>query len=181
MTGYIYLIMMADGVYKIGRTQQDYGLRLSRLDSYPRDSMIIYIRMFEHDIHLLEANLIRVFKKEFGSHQRGREYFTGDQSKMISIMNSCIENHTDDYKHIEEFLNSPDIVHGPDLYVPLDAFERAYMRFCYKKGYKTPMFNKSVMKILDVREISKPLRWRHFEFSRGKFVFGVDITEKRMF
>jgi hypothetical protein len=33
MPGYIYLIMMADGVYKVGRTQQDYGLRLSRLDS----------------------------------------------------------------------------------------------------------------------------------------------------
>lgn len=174
MPGYIYLIMMADGVYKVGRTQQDYGLRL---DSYPRDSMIVYIRMFEHDIHLLETNLIRVFKKEFGDHPRGREYFIGDQA----IMNSCIENHTDDYRHIEEFMNSPDIVHGPDLCVPLDAFERAYMRFCYRKKYRTPMFNKSVMQILNIHETLKPLRWRHFEYSRGKFVYGVDLTEKRMF
>ena len=178
MVSYIYLIMMADGVYKVGRTQQDCGLRLSRFDSYPRDSMIIYIRMFEHDIHLLEANLIREFKKEFGSHQRGREYFTGDQGKMVAIINSSIQNHMDDYRRIEEFLKSPDIVHGPDLYIPLGAFELAFMRFCHKKGYRRPMFNKSIMKILDVRETPVPLSWRFVSNRTGKFVYGMDLTEK---
>jgi hypothetical protein len=181
MPSYIYLIMMADGVYKVGRTEQERGLRLSRLDSYPRDSMIIYIRVFEHDIHLLESNLIRLFKKEFGNHPRGREYFIGDKAKMVSIIHECIENHMDDYRHIGEFLNSPDLVYGPDLYVPLGAFELAFMRFCHRKGYRRPMFNKSVMKILDVRETLNPLQWRFVANRTGKFVFGMDLTEKMIF
>ena len=32
--------MMADGVYKVGRTSQDYGTHLKRLKAYPGDSVI---------------------------------------------------------------------------------------------------------------------------------------------
>jgi hypothetical protein len=44
MPGYIYLIMMADGVYKVGRTHQDYGNHLKRLKSYPPSGLMLCLQ-----------------------------------------------------------------------------------------------------------------------------------------
>ena len=90
MPGYIYLIRMADGVYKVGRTRQQTGLKLSRLDSYPRDSTIIYIRKTDDEIQV-EKYIVSTFLKKFGKHPRGSEYFIGDETTMTRIIDEYID------------------------------------------------------------------------------------------
>lgn len=89
MPGYIYLIMMADGVYKVGRTRQDYGTHLKRLKSYPADSIIIYVRKTDDECEV-ERRIIDTFVKKFGKHPRGFEYFIGDECEMIRIIDLCV-------------------------------------------------------------------------------------------
>ncbi len=101
MPGYIYLIRMADGVYKVGRTTQEYGPNLGRLQSYPKDSTVVYIRTCEHDIVVVERYIIRAFRTTFGKHPRGNEYFVGSEPEMIRIINTKIDKfHDVDAKHL---------------------------------------------------------------------------------
>ncbi len=95
MPGYIYLIMMADGVYKVGRTEQEFGPNLRRLKSYPKDATIVYTRTCEHDVVLVERYIVQAFRVTFGKHPRGNEYFVGPESDMIRIINLKIDKFHD--------------------------------------------------------------------------------------
>ncbi len=85
MPGYIYLIMMADGVYKVGRTFQEYGPRLNRFTAYPGDSELVYVRKCE-DANKFETLILRKCRERFGCHRRGSEYFEGPENEFISII-----------------------------------------------------------------------------------------------
>jgi hypothetical protein len=90
MPGYIYLIRMADGVFKVGRTQQEYGTHLKRLKAYPKDSTMIYIRKTDDECES-ERCIIAMFVQKFGHHPRGFEYFTGDEKEMVRIIESVLD------------------------------------------------------------------------------------------
>jgi hypothetical protein len=105
MPGYIYLIMMADGVYKVGRTQQEYGTHLKRLKAYPADSSIVYTRKVANEIQC-EKEVLRVFRREFGTHPRGHEYFKGDEERMIEIINEKALEVYEPEKEIKDFLKN---------------------------------------------------------------------------
>ena len=81
---------MADGVYKVGRTQQDYGTHLKRLKSYPADSVIVYVRKVDNEQDI-ERVILAMFVQKFGKHPRGSEYFIGDEKEMIRIIDSVLD------------------------------------------------------------------------------------------
>lgn len=88
--GYIYLLEMADGVYKVGRTSQEIGPRIKRMSGYPGDSRLVMIRWSDQtETH--ERKIVICFNSLFGRHLRGLEYFVGDEAKMINIINSTID------------------------------------------------------------------------------------------
>ena len=89
MPGYIYLIMMADGVYKVGRTKQDYGTTLKRLRVYPGDSVIVMVQKVYDDV-VVEKEVLRRCREKFGPHLRGREYFIGSETEFINIIHECM-------------------------------------------------------------------------------------------
>lgn len=82
---------MADDVYKVGRTQQDYGPQLKRFGAYPGDSELVYVRKCTRELVPAESAIIRTFRARFGSHARGNEYFVGDERLMINIINKFLE------------------------------------------------------------------------------------------
>jgi hypothetical protein len=88
MPGYIYLLMMADGVYKVGRTEQEYGTQLKRLRAYPADSVIVSVQKVRDGV-VVEREVIRRCRVAFGDHPRGREYFTGPEKELIKIIYEC--------------------------------------------------------------------------------------------
>jgi hypothetical protein len=88
--GYIYLLRMADGVYKVGRTSQETGPRIKRMLGYPGDCRIAIIRWTD-DNENCERKIISEFKNSFGGHIRGREYFLGNEQNMINIINRNID------------------------------------------------------------------------------------------
>jgi hypothetical protein len=88
MPGYIYLIRMADGVYKIGQTGQEIGPRIKRLGTYPGDSRVVTVVWYSGTVIDAERSILRQFRNLFGSHIRGREYFMGDEKYMINIINT---------------------------------------------------------------------------------------------
>ena len=90
MPGYIYLIMMADGVYKVGRTHQDYGPHLKRLKAYPGDSIIVTVQKVL-DGGVVEKEVLRRCRDAFGDHPRGHEYFNGTEREFIKIIYECID------------------------------------------------------------------------------------------
>jgi len=90
MPGYIYLIMMADGVYKVGRTQQDYGTHLKRLKAYPGDSVIVTAQKVWDEV-VVENEVLRRCREAFGCHIRGREFFIGPEKELIKIIYECID------------------------------------------------------------------------------------------
>jgi hypothetical protein len=58
--GYIYLLEMADGVYKVGRTGQEIGPRIKRMSGYPGDSRLVIIRWSDqNEIH--ERKIVKYF------------------------------------------------------------------------------------------------------------------------
>ena len=87
MPGYIYLIMMADGVYKVGRTEQPCGMNLQRFKKYPADSMVAFVRKYNGNLPELEKMIITEFHQKFKKHIRGHEYFTGVEDYMINVIN----------------------------------------------------------------------------------------------
>uniref|UniRef100_UPI003523DFF8 GIY-YIG nuclease family protein n=1 Tax=Salmonella enterica TaxID=28901 RepID=UPI003523DFF8 len=88
MGGHIYLIMMADKVYKIGMTQQTYGLKLDRFKSYPADATLIFVRRYGGKLAELEKMILVEFRKRFVQHTRGYEYFTGNEDEMVNVINN---------------------------------------------------------------------------------------------
>jgi hypothetical protein len=88
MPGYIYLIMMADGVYKVGRTKQDYGTTLKRLRAYPGDSVIVMVQKVYDDV-VVEKEVLRRCRLAFGVHPRGLEYFKGLEDDFMKIIYEC--------------------------------------------------------------------------------------------
>ena len=95
MPGYIYLIMMADGVYKVGRTAQTIGPTIKRLGAYPGDSRTVYVRWCEGDVADTEKRILGACRTVFGSHLRGYEYFVGDESRFIRIINEHLDEAPD--------------------------------------------------------------------------------------
>ena len=92
MPGYIYLLKMAPGdIYKIGRTHQDFGLRLRRFSGYPKDSEIVFIRKCISDENDCERKIIDTFCIEFGPPRYGHEYFAGSERTMIDIINAIMD------------------------------------------------------------------------------------------
>ena len=87
---YIYLIMMADGVYKVGRTEQEYGTHLKRLKAYPADSVIVAIQKVWDGV-VVEREVLRRCRVAFGDHPRGREYFIGPEKELVKIIYECID------------------------------------------------------------------------------------------
>ena len=90
MGGYIYLIRMADGVYKVGRTFHSAGPRIRRLEDYPGDSRTVYVRYCDDEI-AAETIILKKFRTEFGSHLRGKEYFVGPEKRFIDIISREID------------------------------------------------------------------------------------------
>jgi hypothetical protein len=142
MPGYIYLIMMADGVYKVGRTQQDYGTHIKRLKDYPGDSVIAMILKIHDDV-VVEKEVLRRCRLAFGVHPRGLEYFKGPEDEFMKIIYEC-KNFTPLLKvpeapkpprpyqrlnSVEKYLQSNNPVHGEDLFVPLLVIEETYEEF----------------------------------------------------
>ena len=93
MPGYIYLLKMAPGdIYKIGRTYQDFGLRLRRFSGYPKDSEIVFVRKCISDVNDCERKIIDAFCIEFGPPQHGYEYFAGSERTMIDLINAIMDD-----------------------------------------------------------------------------------------
>jgi hypothetical protein len=88
MPGYIYMIMMADNVFKIGMTKQQYGLKLERFKSYPVDANLIFVRRYGGKLPELEKMILVEFRKRFIQHTRGSEYFTGNEDEMVNVINN---------------------------------------------------------------------------------------------
>jgi hypothetical protein len=137
MPGYIYLIMMADGVYKVGRTQQDYGNSLKRLKAYPGDSIIAMV-LKVHDDVVVEKEVLRRCRLAFGVHPRGLEYFRGPEDEFMKIIYEC-KNFTArppplpvNYGEtaVERYLHGLNTELQDDLYAPLCVLEELYEWYC---------------------------------------------------
>jgi hypothetical protein len=89
MPGYIYLVRMADAVYKVGRTFQEYGPNLKRFKAYPRDATVVMVLEVQ-DYVAVEHEVLRRCLRAFGGHLRGREFFVGPESEFINIIFQCM-------------------------------------------------------------------------------------------
>ena len=135
MTAYIYLVRMADGVYKVGRTEQDFGLDLKRFKSYPRDATVIFVRSCsELDVNRYETQVLKKFRTEFGKHPRGAEYFIGGkEGHMIRTINEIldVEPQAEFFKGLEK---------APEFWVPYSFLQGRFETFCRAKGFaKRPL------------------------------------------
>ena len=84
--------MMADGVYKTGKTKQERLNRINRLGQYPGDITVILVRKCPiENVDEIERLILSYFVKEFTKHQRGNEYFTGNENDMIKVINAIID------------------------------------------------------------------------------------------
>jgi hypothetical protein len=139
MPGYIYLIMMADGVYKVGRTQQDYGNYLKRLKNYPGDSVITMVLKVYNDV-VVEKEVLRRCRLEFGNHPRGLEYFKGPEEEFVKIIYECRNFSVPPpppppplqrvRSQIDYFLGGNNTRITPRAFVPLDVMILHYLSFC---------------------------------------------------
>ena len=103
MPGYIYLIMMSDRVYKVGRTQQGWGMNLTRFKSYPSDAQIAFVRKYNGNLVDLEKMILLDFRQRFKQHPRGHEYFTGSEDDMINVIHEAFFRARDkDARDVEE-------------------------------------------------------------------------------
>jgi len=135
---YVYLIRMADGVYKVGRTEQDFGLDLKRFKSYPRDSTVVFIRMCsELDVNRYESKIIKKFRETFGKHPRGAEFYQPKGPEvslvppslyMIRTINEImdVEPQTEFFKGLEK---------GPELWAPYAFLQARFDTFCRANKY----------------------------------------------
>lgn len=182
MPGYIYLIMMADGVYKVGRTQQDYDNHLKRLKSYPPDSQIVYVRKVQGDVVSIEGEIIGMFKKEFGKHIRGNEYFTGDENRMIELIHEVttvnpvtrFDNHA-----LKRFIKSDEVILDPSRSCPQRVFVSYFREWCRRNEIDPLRFNEDFYKGIfsqhDVEVRSEARVWRGVCYGTQPFVMGLDV------
>lgn len=99
---YIYLLRMADGVYKVGRTAQGFGMNIQRFKSYPADSIVCLVLRYTGNVVVLEAMILAKFRERFNKHERGLEYFTGSEDEMIStIYESFVYTRDKDKQNVE--------------------------------------------------------------------------------
>lgn len=93
--GYIYLIQLASfvnegiNIYKVGMTEQ-YNLN-NRLRSYDRGYLNVYSLNVDDPIKL-EKDILKIFNDKFiryndGDYKQTKEYFKGDKSSMIKVIN----------------------------------------------------------------------------------------------
>lgn len=144
MSGFIYLINsrefnnIKEPTYKIGRSNDIHR----RYKEYPKDSILLYSCVVNNEIKL-EKLIIKQFKIDFiQKKEYGNEYFKGDHTKMIKIINNIINEHDDevakqpDMNVIESFnkmkilnkqlialLNKKDIL--MEVYFPLPSYDFA--------------------------------------------------------
>lgn len=92
MVSYIYLIQerehfnLGNQYFKVGRTTQEVGLRISRFDHYKKESKLIFIINCERcDVVRIERNIINKFNEVFRLVE-GKETFQGDEKEMIKII-----------------------------------------------------------------------------------------------
>ena len=182
MPGYIYLIMMADGVYKVGRTQQVYGNYLRRLKSYPPDSQIVYVRRTDGDTLMIEREIIKAFQTEFGKHIRGREFFIGNDTRMIQIIDAfLVFQYKRELKPLEYFMVSDHIKYGPDIFCPQCVFVSRFFQYCKENGFKPGPFTPDAYTDLfeergiEIRNEEKVYGCRLF--SKQPILFGVDFLK----
>jgi len=179
MPGYIYLIMMADGVYKVGRTQQDYGLGLKRLRMYPADSQIILIQKTVEDV---EREIIDIFKNEFGKHPRGTEYFQGDENRMIEIIHravslppaSRLEKHP-----LKRFIDSSTVL-DQSKYCPFNLFIALFNEWCQINQLGRIKFNENfytdVFSLFNIRISIESFKYNESMYDCQPFIFGLDLS-----
>ncbi len=97
MVGYIYLIQLREfnrineQTYKIGRTENINR----RKKEYPKDSIQLYSRAVNNEFKL-EILILDKLKIVFKQEQKyGTEYFSGEYTKMIKLINKIIDKHDD--------------------------------------------------------------------------------------
>src|SRR5262249_37036289 len=102
---YIYLLKerefvnLKKSIYKIGKTTQN---NLTRVSQYPKRSCLL-LQIKCVDCSIMEKNLIDKFKDNFiQCIEIGREYFEGDENKMIKIILNEIANDLNDTKIADE-------------------------------------------------------------------------------
>ena len=181
MPGYIYLIMMADNVYKVGRTFQEFGNHLKRLKSYPADSQIVYVRRTNGDAVVLEREIIKAFQTEFGSHPRGREFFTGNDTRMVQIIDAFLVcQYKREFKPLEHFMVSEHLKYGSELFCPQRVFVARFFQYCKDNGFKMVPFTPDLYtdvfeeRGIEVRNEEK-VYYGQF-FSPQPMFFGVDFA-----
>ena len=183
MPGYIYLIMMADGVYKVGRTEQEYGTHLKRLKSYPADSQIVFVRKTQDAAVNVESDILEMFKNEFGKHPRGKEYFTGDENRMIELINQAtnMKPATRLDKHpLKKYIQSGNLVLDPSRYCPLIVFSSEFKIWCRNRLKGQYKFNENFYSDVfshfnaEVRHDSR--LWGGGKWENQEFVFGIDLN-----
>jgi hypothetical protein len=182
MPGYIYLLMMADGVYKVGRTEQEYGTHLKRLKSYPADSVIVYVRKVQDEVQY-EKEILCVMRNEFGKHTRGHEYFIGDENRMIEIINGIVNIKPVSMfdKHpLKKFIESGDIMLGPSKSCPLDVVIYKYKKWCRRNDIKSSIFNENFYNDMfshyNIHIRTDTCIWNGFYFQNKEFVFGLEFN-----
>jgi hypothetical protein len=77
--GYIYALKAADGVIKVGRTGQEYGL---------------YVRVSPCE-DLMESKILKRLRELYGPHARGLEWFQAPEDEVISVIESVFETWRD--------------------------------------------------------------------------------------
>lgn len=91
MNGMIYLVQpksdLGTDLFKIGMSRKN---TTQRINQYGRETQIICTRECSNP-NEVEIKLIHLFNSNF-TLAKGREYFTGNKSKMIDIFNQCVND-----------------------------------------------------------------------------------------
>lgn len=96
--GYIYIIQPREfiktneTIYKIGKTTRNI---LQRYSEYPKQSNLIYCCPVDNNtLNTIENGLIKLFDEKFNKcNEIGCEYYDGELSQMIFVINNYINSH----------------------------------------------------------------------------------------
>ena len=99
-------IQLKQPVYKIGRTNQ---LIENRFKQYPKGSQLLHSNICYNSVNT-ETILLRYFKEQFKHRPDiGKEYFEGDPTKMIKIIDYFCSNNMDfTSKNIDDYMIDDD-------------------------------------------------------------------------